>query len=115
MKHKFFSTFFLSVAVFDNGLFFFSDRFELEKTAPAIVRLANTPPLVVADMRSGFNNDLFFSDRFGLGKLELFNLTHPPDRLDYVLNVNLKDYGLSIKPPPTRKAFSIDLIWKGII
>jgi len=33
-------------------------------------RTANTPPLVVADMRSGFNNVLFFSDRFGLEKLE---------------------------------------------
>ena len=41
-------------------------------TAPAIVRPANTPPLVVADMRSGFYNDLFFSDRFELEKLELF-------------------------------------------
>ena len=41
-------------------------------TAPAIVRPANTPPLVVADLRSGFDNDLFFfSDRFELSKLEL--------------------------------------------
>ena len=40
-------------------------------TAPAIVRLANTPPHVVADLRSGFDNDLlFFSDRFELAKLE---------------------------------------------
>jgi hypothetical protein len=41
-------------------------------TAPAIVRPANTPPLVVADLRSGFDNDLFFffSDRFELSKLE---------------------------------------------
>ena len=47
-------------------------------TAPAIVRPANTPPLVVADLRSGFDNDLFFffffSDRFELAKLELLDL-----------------------------------------
>ena len=41
--------------------------------APAIVRPANTPPLVVADMQSGFNHDLFFSDRFELAELELLS------------------------------------------
>ena len=40
-------------------------------TAPAIVRPTNTPPLVVTDLRSGFDNDLFFvSDWFELAKLE---------------------------------------------
>ena len=50
-----------------------TEKPHLLPTAPAIVRPANTPPLVVADMRSGFYNDLFFSDRFGLEKLEYDN------------------------------------------
>ena len=49
-----------------------TEKPHLLPTAPAIVRPANTPPLVVADLRSGFDNDLFFfSDRFGLTTLEL--------------------------------------------
>ena len=49
-----------------------TEKPHLLPTAPAIVRPANTPPLVVADLRSGFDNDLlFFSDRFELAKLEL--------------------------------------------
>ena len=52
-----------------------TEKPHLLPTAPAIVRPANTPPLVVADLRSGFDNDLFFffffSDRFELSKLEL--------------------------------------------
>ena len=48
-----------------------TEKPHLLPTAPAIVRPANTPPLVVADLRSGFDNDLlFFSDRFELAKLE---------------------------------------------
>ena len=37
-------------------------------------RPANTPPLVVADLRGSFDYDLFFSDRFELTKLETFSL-----------------------------------------
>ena len=47
-----------------------TEKPHLLPTAPAIVRPANTPPLVVPDMRSDFNNDFFFSDRFELEKLE---------------------------------------------
>ena len=59
----------------NSGIFFFlcGQKEETRKNrehAPAIVRPANTPPLVAADMRSGYNNDLFFSDRFELEKLE---------------------------------------------
>ena len=59
------------------GIFFFlcGQKEETRKNrehAPAIVRPANTSPLVVADLQSGFDNDLlFFSDRFELAKLEL--------------------------------------------
>ena len=50
-----------------------TEKPHLLPTAPAIVRPTNTPPLVVADLRSGFDNDLFFfSDRFELATLELF-------------------------------------------
>ena len=35
-----------------------TEKPHLLPTAPAIVRPTNTPPLVVADMRNGFNNDL---------------------------------------------------------
>jgi hypothetical protein len=34
--------------------------------APTIVRPANTPPLGVANLRSRFDNGLFFSNRFEL-------------------------------------------------
>ena len=47
-----------------------TEKPHLLPTALAIVRPANTPPLVVADIRSGYNNDLFFSDKFELEKLE---------------------------------------------
>ena len=52
-----------------------TEKPHLLPTAPAIVRPANTPPLVVADLRSGFDNDLFFyfSDRFELAKLKSTN------------------------------------------
>ena len=43
-----------------------TEKPHLLPTAPAIVRPANTPPLVVADLRSRFDNDLFFSNRFEL-------------------------------------------------
>ena len=50
-----------------------TEKPHLLPTAPAIVRPANTPPLVVADLRIGFDNGLFFfSDRFELATLELF-------------------------------------------
>ena len=52
-----------------------TEKPHLLPTAPAIVRPANTPPLVVADLQSGFDNDLlFFSDRFELAKHELLGL-----------------------------------------
>ena len=48
-----------------------TEKPHLLPTAPAIVRPTNTPPLVVANLRSGFDNDLFFfSDRFELVTLE---------------------------------------------
>ena len=48
-----------------------TEKPHLLPTAPAIVRPANTPPLVVADLRNGFDYDLFFfSDRFELARLE---------------------------------------------
>ena len=48
-----------------------TEKPHLLPTAPAIVRPANTPPLVVADLLSGFDNDLFFfSDRFELATFE---------------------------------------------
>ena len=43
-----------------------TEKPHLLPTSPAIVRPANTPPLVVADRQSGFNHELFFSDRFEL-------------------------------------------------
>ena len=51
-----------------------TEKPHLLPTAPAIVRPANTPPLVVADLRSRFDNDLFFSNsnRFELAELEPF-------------------------------------------
>ena len=47
-----------------------TEKPHLLPTAPAIVRPANTPPLGVADLRSRFDNDLFFSNRFELAELE---------------------------------------------
>ena len=48
-----------------------TEKPHLLPTAPAIVRPANTPPLVVADLRNGFDYDLFFfSDKFELARLE---------------------------------------------
>jgi hypothetical protein len=40
------------------------------RTRSAVVRPANTPPLVVADLRGRFDNNLFFSNRFELAELE---------------------------------------------
>ena len=47
-----------------------TEKPHLLPTAPAIVRPANTPPLGVADLRSSFENDPFFSNRFELAELE---------------------------------------------
>ena len=41
-----------------------TEKPHLLPTAPAIVRPANTPPFGVTDLRSRFDNDLFFSNRF---------------------------------------------------
>ena len=47
-----------------------TEKPHLLPTAPAIVRPANTPPLVVADLQSRFDNDPFFSNRFEFAELE---------------------------------------------
>ena len=62
-----------------------TEKPHLLPTAPAIVRPTNTPPLVVADLRSGFDNDLFFfSDRFELATLELFiEVSHSLNFLEF--------------------------------
>ena len=49
-----------------------TEKPHLLPTAPAIVRPANTPPLGVTDLRSRFDKDLFFSNRFELAELEPF-------------------------------------------
>ena len=53
-----------------------TEKSHLLPTAPAIVRPANTPPLGVADLRSRFDNDLFFSNRFELAELEKIENYH---------------------------------------
>ena len=52
-----------------------TEKPHLLPTAPAIVRPANTPPLVVADMQSGSNHDLFFSDRFELQRSDIQSMS----------------------------------------
>ena len=53
-----------------------TEKPHLLPTAPAIVRPANTPPLGVADLRSRFDKDLFFSNRFELAELEKIENYH---------------------------------------
>ena len=52
-----------------------TEKPHLLPTAPAIVRPANTPPLVVVDKQSGFNHDLFFSHRFELQRSDMQSMS----------------------------------------